>query len=211
VGTEAGGQGEREKVRGRGKSMGYRKSFLGLVIFFFGLVFVAYAENYPLQHFLAKTSSQKNELTQKERTALINRMDEMIGQAQQIHLKLIQAIQTGETDLRYQEGKFWMSKLEQDKGSIENGIQQIKLLREKPTHLVASIKLYRSLKDISSNFNAYNNIPAFSAFVGDLAPEMELWADPIFYQLYLLPLAQLKDVEKGPPPKKKPSSKVKKP
>jgi hypothetical protein len=191
--------------------MGYRKSFLGLVILFFGLVFVAYAEDYPLQYFLAKTSSQKNELTQKERTALINRMDEMIRQAQQIHLKLIQAIQTGEMDLRYQEGKFWMSKLEQDKGSIENGIQQIKLLREKPTHLVASIKLYRSLKDISSSFNAYNNIPSFSAFVGDLAPEMELWADPIFYQLYLLPLAYLKDVEKGPSPKKKPSPKIKKP
>jgi hypothetical protein len=105
-----------------------------------------------------------------------------------------------------------MSKLEQDQGSIENGIQQIKLLREKPTHLVASIKLYRSLKNISSNFNAYNNIPSFSAFVGDLAPEMELWADPIFYQLYLLPLARLKDVEKVPSPtEKKPIPKEKKP
>jgi hypothetical protein len=101
--------------------------------------------------------------------------------------------------------------LEQDQGLIENGIQQIKLLREKPTHLVASIKLYRSLKDISSNFNTYNNIPSFSAFVGDFAPEMELWTDPIFYQLYLLPLAQLKDVEKESLPKKKPSTKTKKP
>ncbi len=133
-------------------------------------------------------------------------------QAKQIHSKLIQAIQTGEMEIRYQEGKFWMSKLEEDQGSIENGIQQIKLLREKPTHLVASIKLYKSLKDLSSNFNAYNNMPSFSALVGDLAPEMELWADPVFYKLYLLPLAHLKDVERGPPQKeKKPIPKVKKP
>jgi hypothetical protein len=55
-------------------------------------------------------------------------------------------------------------------------------------------------------------MPSFSASVGDLAPELELWADPVFYQLYLLPLARLKDVEKGPPPKeKKPTPAVKKP
>jgi len=85
-------------------------------------------------------------------------------------------------------------------------------LREKPTHLIASIKLYKSLKDLSSNFNAYNNIPLFSALVGDLAPEMELWADPIFYKLYLLPLARLRDVEvKSPQRDKKPASKEKKP
>jgi hypothetical protein len=104
-----------------------------------------------------------------------------------------------------------MSKLEEDKGSIENGIQQLKLLREKPTHLVASITLYKSLKDLSSNFNAYNNMPSFSALVGDHAPEMELWADPIFYKLYLLPLAKMKDVEKTPPPKGKTVPKLKKP
>ena len=66
-------------------------------------------------------------------------------------------------------------------------------------------------KDISENFNAYNNLPPFSALVGDLAPEMELWADPVFCKLYLL-LAHSKDVEKVPPQKEqKPVPKGKKP
>jgi len=120
----------------------------------------------------------------------------------------VQAIQTGETDVRYQEGRFWVSKLAEDQESIETGMQQIKLLREKPDHLVASIKLYKSLKDLSENFNAYNNLPSFSALVGDLAPEMELWGDPIFYKLYLLPLARSRDIEiKAPQKEKKPLSK----
>jgi len=50
-----------------------------------------------------------------------------------------------------------------------------------------------------------------SAYVGDLAPEIELWNDPVFYKLYLLALAILKDkdiekespkIEKKPVPKK---------
>jgi hypothetical protein len=105
-----------------------------------------------------------------------------------------------------------MSKLEEDQGSIETGIQQIKLLREKPTRLVASVKLYKSLKDLSENFNAYNNLPSFCALVGDLAPEIELWADPVFYKLYLLPLVRSKDIEeKMPQREKKPASKEKNP
>jgi len=72
---------------------------------------------------------------------------------------------------------------------------------------------------LAENFNAYNNVPSFSAWVGDLAPEMELWTDPVFYQLYLLPLARAKDKEaesKPPQPQpapkeKKPAAKVKKP
>jgi hypothetical protein len=191
--------------------MGYRKKYFILAFLFFSLFSVAFAEDYQLQYFLAKTSSQTNEISQKEKGELLNRIDEVMEQAQQTHARLIQAIQTGEIDIQYQEGKFWMSKLEQDEGSIENGIQQIKLLKEKPTHLIASIKLYKSLKDLSSNFNAYNNLPSFSAIVGDLAPEMELWADPIFYKLYLLPLAQLKDVEKVLPQKKNPAPKDRKP
>ena len=192
--------------------MGYRMRFFALVVLFFGLVCVAIAEDYDLQYFLAKISTLKNELSKNEKIELLNRIDEVMGQAQQVHSKLIQAIQTGEMDIRYQEGKFWMSKLEEDQRSIENVNQQLKLLKEKPLHLVASIKLYKSLKDLSSNFNAYNNMPTFSALVGDLAPEMELWADPVFYKLYLLPLAHLKDLEKGPPQKeKKPIPKVKKP
>jgi len=191
--------------------MGYRLRFFGLLILFFGLASAAIAENLTLQYFLTKISSQKDELVKNEREELLNRIDEVFQQAQQIHSKLMQTIQTGEMEIRYQEGKFWMSKLEEDQGTITIGVQQINLLREKPTHLVASIKLYKSLKDLSSNFNAYNNMPSFSALVGDLAPEMELWADPIFYKLYLLPLAHLKDTEKVSPQKKKPVPKGKKP
>jgi hypothetical protein len=200
------------RVMGRGDVMGYWKIFLGGVILFFALTSFGLTEDYPLQYFMAKISSKSNELSKKERIELLNRLNGVVEQAQQIHTKLIQAIQTGEMDIRYQEGKFWMAKLEEDRESIEMGIQQLKLLREKPTHLIASIKLYKSLKDLSSNFNAYNNIPLFSALVGDLAPEMELWADPIFYKLYLLPLARLKDKEIGPSQKeKKPISKGKVP
>jgi hypothetical protein len=199
-------------MRGREAPMGYRKGFFTLVILSFGLSCFAFAEDYHLQFFLSKTSSQVNELSKKEREELLNRIDEVMRQAKQIHSRLIQTIQTGEMEIRYQEGKFWISKLEEDQGAIENAIQQIKLLKEKPMHLVASIKLYKSLKDLSSNFNAYNNIPSFSALVGDLAPEIDLWADPVFYKLYLLPLAHLKDPERVPPQKeKKPIPKVKKP
>jgi hypothetical protein len=68
------------------------------------------------------------------------------------------------------------------------------------------------LKGLSSNFNAYNNLPSFSALVGDFAPEVELWADPVFYELCLLPLARLKDVEKVPPQKgQRPAPRGKKP
>jgi hypothetical protein len=39
-----------------------------------------------------------------------------------------------------------------------------------------------------------------SGYVGDLAPEIELWADPVFYKLYLLSLAASrdKDMDKEP-------------
>jgi hypothetical protein len=187
------------------------KIFFIEIILFFGLACISFAEDYTLQYFLSKASSKANELSKKERTELLNRMDRVIEQSQRIHMKLIQAIQTGEMDIQYQEGKFWMSKLEEDERSIEMGIQQLKLLKEKPMHLVASIKLYKSLKDLSSNFNAYNNMSSFSAFVGDLAPEMELWADPIFYQLYLLPLAHSKDEKEPPQREKKPIPKGRKP
>lgn len=192
--------------------MGYRRFFLAGMVFCFGLTSLSFAEDYNLQYFLSKSSSKTIELSKKEKIELFNQLDGVMKEAQRIRTKLIQAIQTGETDVRYQEGKFWMSKLEEDQGSIETGIQQIKLLKEKPTYLVASIRLYKSLKDLSENFNAYNNLPSFSALVGDLAPEMELWADPVFFKLYLLPLARLKDVEKVSPQKEqKPVPKGKKP
>jgi len=192
--------------------MGYRKIFLGGLILFLVLASFGQAEDYTLQYFLSKASSKTIELSKREKTELFNQLNGLLKQAQRIRTELIHALQIGETDVRYQEGKFWMAKLEEDQGSIETGIQQIKLLREKPTHLVASIKLYKSLKNLSENFNAYNNLPSFSALVGDLAPEMELWADPVFYKLYLLPLARLKDAEtKAPQKEKKPGPKEKKP
>ncbi len=172
---------------------------------------VGKAEDYTLQYFLSKASSKTLELSKKEKTELFHQLEGVVKQAQKNRTKLIEAIQIGETDVRYQEGKFWMSKLEEDKDSIETAIQQIKLLREKSTHLLASITLYKSLKDLSSNFNAYNNLPSFSALVGDLAPEMELWADPVFYKLHLLPLARSKEIETKPIQKeKKPALKEKK-
>lgn len=192
--------------------MGYRKIFLVVFILFLGLSSFGKAEDYSLQHFLSKASSKTIGLSKKEKTELFNQLEEVVKQAQKIRMKLIQAIQIGETDVRYQEGRYWLSKLEEDQESIETGIQQIKLLKGKPTHLIASIKLYKSLKDLSSNFNAYNNMPSFSAWVGDLAPEMELWADPVFYKLHLLPLARSKDIEtKVPQREKKPTQKEKKP
>jgi hypothetical protein len=193
--------------------MRYRKIFLAGVVLFFGLASLGRAEDYSLQYFLSKASSKTLELSKREKTELFNQLNELMKQAQGIRTKLIQALQVGETDVRYQEGKFWMTKLEEDQGSIESGFQQIKLLREKPTGLIASIKLYKSLKDLSSNFNAYNNLPSFSALVGDFAPDMELWADPVFYELCLLPLARLKDVETKATPQteKKPVSKDKQP
>ena len=194
--------------------MEYRKIFLIGFIIFFWLASFSGAEDYSLQYFLSKSSAKTIEPSKKEKAELLNQLGEIIKQAQGIRTKLIQALQTGETDVRYQEGKFWMAKLEEDQGSIETGIQQIKFLREKPTHLVASVRLFKCLKDLSSNFNAYNNMPSFSALVGDLAPEMELWADPVFYKVYLLPLARSKDVEtkvEAPPKEKKPAAKDKKP
>jgi len=181
--------------------MRYRKIFLGGLVLFFCLASLCRAEDYSLQYFLSKASSKSVELSKREKMELFNQLDELIRQAQGIRTKLVETLQVGETDVRYQEGKFWMARLERDQGSIESGFQQIKLLREKPTSLIASIKLYKSLKDLSSNFNAYNNLPSFSALVGDFAPELELWADPVFYELCLLPLARSKDVVKAVPPK----------
>jgi hypothetical protein len=54
-------------------------------------------------------------------------------------------------------------------------------------------------------------MPSFSALVGDLAPEMELWVDMVFYKLHLLPLAHVKDTQmKVPQKEKKPAPKEKK-
>lgn len=193
-----------------------RKVYLGLVILVLVLVLplTVFAEGYDLQYFLAKASSNESVLSKTERAELLNRIEGLMEKAERIRGKLVQTLQTGDVDVQGQEGKFWRSKLEEDHGSIETVIQQIKLLGDKPTLLVSSIKLYKSLKDLSENFNAYNNVPSFSALVGDLAPEMGLWTDPVFYRLYLLALARSRDKEaESKPPKieKKPATKAKKP
>lgn len=188
------------------------KFFLMAILLSFGFTSMGFAEDDTLQYFLSKASSKTIELSKKDKMELLNQLDEVMKRAQGIRTKLMQAVQTGETEVLYQEGKFWISKLEEDQASIETGIQQIKLLKEKPAHLGASVKLYKCLKDVSENFNAYNNFPPFSALVGDLAPEIKLWGDPIFYKLYLLPLAHSKDVEKMPPrTEQKPATKGKRP
>jgi hypothetical protein len=202
----------RQGQGGMEDEMRCRNGFLIAIVLFFSLVCMGFAEDYTLQYFLSKASSKAVDLSKKEKTELLNQLDEVMKQGQEIRTKLVQALQIGEADVRYQEGKFWMTKLEEDQGSIESGFQQIKLLRERPTDLIATIKLYKSLKGLSSNFNTYNNLPSFSALVGDFAPEVELWADPVFYELCLLSLARLKDREtKAPHTEKKPVSRDQKP
>ena len=194
--------------------MMYRKLFFVGIILFLSWISFGFAEDYTLQYFLGKASTKDYELSKKEKTELLNRMNEMLEKTQQVHKHLAQAIQGGEITMEYQEGRFWMAKLEEDRGSIETGLQQLELLKEKPNHLAGSIKLYKSLRDLSVNFNAYNNTPLLSAYVGDLAPEIELWADPVFFKLYLLSLADSKDRDMNkevPKKEKKPVPKDKKP
>jgi len=174
------------------------------------------AEDFTLQYFLPKTSSKQVEISKQEKTVLLNRVEEAMEQAKQGNAEMMKAIQSGEIEILYHDGEFWMSKLEEDRGSIGSGMAQIKILKEKPTNLIASVILFKSLKDLASNLSSYNNMPSFSAYVGDLAPELELWTDPVFYQLYLLPLAKLKNVEPkiaepktAPSPEKKPAPKKK--
>ncbi len=170
-----------------------RKLFLVGILFFLSFASPCFAEDYALQYFLAKASTKEYELSKKEKTELLNRLNEMLEKTQQVHKSLVQAIQVGEITMDYQEGRFWMAKLEEDRGSIETGIQQLKLLKEKPNQHAGSIKLYKCLRDLSVNLNSYNNMPLLSSYVGDLAPEIELWADPVFYKLHLLPLAASRD------------------
>jgi hypothetical protein len=170
------------------------------------------AEDYSLRYFMEKSSLKTYELSKRERTEMLDRVESMLEKSSEIQLSLTRTIQGGETDIKYQEGRFWMSKLEEDQMTIDSGARQLKVLREKPTQLVAAIRLYKALKDLSFHLNSYNNVPSFSAFIGDVAPELELWADPVFYRLYLLPLAQAKSQEtKTPPREKKTEGKGRKP
>ncbi len=197
--------------------MRYRATLLIGLILFLSWASLASGEGHTLQFFLAKVSAKEYELSQTERVELLNRMEEMLGKAQQVHKNLVQAIQGGEITMEYQEGRFWMGRLEEDRASLGTGVEELKSLKEKPDQLLSSIKLYRSLRNLSHNFNAYNNVGPLCPYVGDLAPEIELWADPVFYELHLLPLAlskersRDKETEKQPPKtNKKPTLKEKK-
>lgn len=170
------------------------------------------AEDYPLQYYLKKVSSKSITMSSKEKTELLNQIHQLVEQIREVHQKLVYGIQSGDFELSYQEGRFWLSRLEQDQKMTEIAVQRVKLLRESPGHLVAALELYHSLKNLSINFNTYNNQLLFSASIGDLAPDIELWVDPVFYQLYLLPLAQSKgEGGKTGSAEKKPVPKVKKP
>jgi hypothetical protein len=170
------------------------------------------AEDYSLRYFMEKSSLKTYELSKRERTEMLDRVESMLEKSKEIQLSLTRTIQRGETDIKYQEGRFWSSKLEEDQMAIDSGARQLKVLREKPTQLVAAIRLYKALKDLSFHLNSYNNVPSFSAVIGDVAPELELWADPVFYRLYLLPLAQAKSQEtKAPLREKKTEGKIRKP
>ena len=185
---------------------------VSLMVSLLFIVPFAQGQEDSLPFFLGKVASGTNELSKKEKADLLSRVNEVLEQASRIRWKLTRAIQAGDLDVRYQEGKFWMTKLEEDREAIETGLEQLKLLKEKPALLVPSIRLFKSLKDLSKNFNAYNNMPFLSAYVGDLAPELELWSDPVFYRLYVLPLAKSKEgVAKPPQKEKKPAPKEKKP
>jgi hypothetical protein len=172
------------------------KTVLGLVISFLFLASFVQAENDSLQYFLAKSASSTNELSKKEKEELLNRINEVMEQAWRIRDKLTQAIQRGDMEVQYQEGRFWMSRLEEDREAIETGLEHLKLLREGPVFLVPSIKLFKSLKDLSKNFNAYNNVPFLCAY-SDLAPEWNCGLTSFYRKLYSS-LAKSKDVLQSP-------------
>jgi hypothetical protein len=176
--------------------MGKKRKVLCLTVLLLSFAFLCQAEEYPLQYFLTRPSSKTADLSTQEKTNLLGGIEETLERIQRSHLRLTSAVLSGEMELRYQEGKLWMSKAEEDLKSIATGMQQLKLLKEKSGDLIAAIVLFKSLKDLALNLTAFNNEPAFAAFVGDQAPELMLWTDPVFYQLYLFPLAQSKNVEK---------------
>ena len=181
-----------------------------LAVILAGFSSVSLAEELTLQYFLAKASSKEGDLSKTEKTELLNRIEEVMGQARQTHQQLIQVMLSGDVTLPFQEGQFWMSKFKEDETSIETGFQQLKLMKDKPSLLAPPILLYKVLRDLASNFNAYNNMSSFSSFVGDVGPELELWADPVFIRLFLLPLLNSKDKEaeaKSPSKEKKPNPK----
>ncbi len=111
------------------------KIVFGFVLFCFMMASGSPAEDFSLQYFLEKSSLKTYDLSKRERTELLNRIERILEQAKEIQSRLSRALQGGETDVKYQEGRFWMSKLEEDQASIDSGAQQLKILREKPMQL----------------------------------------------------------------------------
>ena len=194
--------------------MGKTRSILCLIAALLSFALLCEAQEYRLQYFLTRSPLKTNGLSTQEKREILSGIEETLERIQRSHLRLTSAVLSGEMELRYQEGKLWMSKAEEDLKSVETGLQQLKLLNEKPGDLVSALVLYKSLKDLALNLNAFNNEPSFAAFVGDQAPELMLWTDPVFYQFYLFPLAQSRNVEKkvdekSPKQEKKPPVKGK--
>lgn len=187
----------------------WMRSFM-LAVILIGFSSVSLAEELTLPSFLTRVSSNEGDISKTEKTELLSRIEEVIGRARQTHQQLIQVMLSGDITLPFQEGQFWMSKFKEDEASIETGSQQLKLMKDRASLLAPPFLLYKSLRDLASNFNAYNNMSSFSSFVGDVGPELELWADPVFLRLFLLPLLNSKDKEaeaKLPSKEKKPNPK----
>ena len=187
----------------------WMRSFM-LAVILIGFSSVSLAEELTLPSFLTRVSSNEGDISKTEKAELLSRIEEVIGRARQTHQQLIQVMLSGDITLPVQEGQFWMSKFKEDEASIETGSQQLKLMKDRASLLAPPFLLYKSLRDLASNFNAYNNMSSFSSFVGDVGPELELWADPVFLRLFLLPLLNSKDKEaeaKLPSKEKKPNPK----
>jgi len=100
------------------------------------LTSASFAEDYSLRYFMEKSLLKTYELPKKERAELLDRVETMLEKSKEIQLSLTRTIQGGETDIKYQEGRFWLSKLEEDQKAIDSGSRQLEVLREKPMHLV---------------------------------------------------------------------------
>ena len=111
--------------------MRYCKRVSVLVILLSGLAAATYAQDHDLRFFLGKASSKDAVLSKNERMELLNRIEKVLEEAQRTRETLARGIQSGEIDVRYQDGTFWLSELEKDGTSIEKSTQQIKLLKEK--------------------------------------------------------------------------------
>jgi hypothetical protein len=94
------------------------KGLLSGILIILSLLWISsgFTEDFALQYFLPKTSSKQVEISKQEKTALLNRIGEVVEQVKQGNADLMKAIQAGEIEILYHDGEFWMSKLEEDRG-----------------------------------------------------------------------------------------------